>query len=169
MGMGDNLARDRARPHSTLLTEVGKASRQPIPATEEEADSPAGEDFAVLPQPGSPYDAAYGRPGNKPEITLHVLLGDGFSKGYAWSNFDSVDTVAAEAPGGGPVLVVRFAGLVPTELRISGSNLSKLHACIGRQRIAWIREQPSKRGFDAASDKDKAEIITGIAIRQVES
>lgn len=166
--MGDNLARERVRPQSTLVIEAGRA-RKPAPEAEERpgADAPPGDDFDELPQPGSTYGAAFSRPGNKPEPTLHVLLADGQFKGYAWSNFDSVDTETADHPGGGPVLVVRFAGLEPTELRISGRNLGRLHACIGRQRIVWIRELPSKRGFAGGpANDDKAEVITGIVIKR---
>ena len=140
---------------------------EPEAAASDVAEPGAWDDYDPLPQPGSPYLAAYSRAANKPEIVLHVMLKDGFSKGYAWSNFDSVDTAPGDKPGSGPVLVIRFAGLVPTELRITGSNLGKLHACIGRQRIAWIREQPAKRGFDGvAAQGEKAEVIASIAVRQ---
>jgi len=45
--------------------------------------------------------------------------------------------------------------------------LGKLHACIGRQTIAWMREQPSKRGFEGiAASVGKADIIASIAVRQ---
>jgi hypothetical protein len=166
--MDDSLL--RSRPKSTLLPGPGsKGVKPPGPETAAgDAGAEAGpwDDYDPLPQPGSPY-IAYARPGNKPEIVLHVMTKDGFSKGYAWSNFDSVDTAPGDGPGTGPVLVVRFAGLVPTELRISGSNLGKLHACIGRQRIAWIREQPSKRGFAAGvALGDKAETIASIAVNR---
>ena len=159
----------RTRPRSTLLPGPGSkaAVKPPEPETVADGRAETGpwEDYDPLPQAGSPY-VAYARPGNKPEMVLHVMLKDGFSKGYAWSNFDSVDTAPGDKPGSGPVLVVRFAGLVPTELRISGSNLGKLHACIGRQRIAWIREQPSARGFDGvAAPGGNAEVITSIAVR----
>jgi hypothetical protein len=150
------------RPKSTLLTKpaVRPAEGETAP------EIGAWEDYDPLPKPGSPYLAAYARPGNKPELVLHVMLKDGVSKGYAWSNFDSVDSVPGNGPGQGPVLIVRFAGLEPTELHITGSNLGRLHACIGRQRVAWIREQPSKRGFDdVAARNDRAEVITAIAVR----
>jgi hypothetical protein len=167
--MDDSLLRNR--PKSTLLP--GPASKAAVRAPEPEAWADGGaepglpdDDVDPLPQPGSPY-MAYGRPGNKPELVLHVMSKDGFFKGYAWSNFDSVDTVPGDKPGSGPVIIVRFAGLVPTELRIVGSNLGKLHACIGRQRIGWIRERPSKRGFDAvAATGDRAEVIESIGVRQ---
>jgi hypothetical protein len=155
----------RMRPQSTLL--AGKAAaRQPMPEVEQEADGESlpTDDFDSLPLPGSAY-LPYARPSNKPEITFHVMLKDGSWRGFAWSNFDSVDMLLPESAGVGPVLVARFGGLVPSELRIGGSNLGKLHALIGRQRIAWIREYPSRRGFDGAAAKDdKAEIITPVAI-----
>ena len=166
MAMDDSLL--RSRPKSTLPTlHVGKAAAKP-PEPEmmvnDVIEPGPWDDFDPLPQPGSPY-VAHARPSNKPETVLHVILKDGFSRGYAWSNFDSVDTAPGDKPGSGPVLVVRFAGLTPTELRITGSNLGKLHACIGRQRIGWIRELPSKRGFDAAPVLgDKAEVIASIAV-----
>jgi hypothetical protein len=135
------------------------------PETTERGGAGPWDDFDPLPQPDSPY-AAYSRPGNKPEIVLHVMLKDGFFRGYAWSNFDSIDLAPSNAAGTGPVLVIRFAGLVPTELRITGSNLGKLHAYTGRQLLAWIREHPSKRGFGGiAAAGDGAEIITGIIIQ----
>jgi hypothetical protein len=164
--MDDNLM--RSRPKSTLLPGPGsKAARAPEPEAELSEAAEPWDDYDPLPQAGSAYTAAYARPGNKPEMILHVMLKDGYSKGYAWSNFDSVDTVAGDQPGGGPVLVLRFAGLDPVELWISGSNLGKLLACIGRQRIGWIREQPSKRGFDTvAALGDKAEVIAGIAVKR---
>jgi hypothetical protein len=166
--MDDNLM--RSRPKSTLLPGPGsKVARAPEAELSEAAEAGPWDDYDPLPQAGSPYMAACARPGNKPEIVLHVMLKDGFYRGFAWSNFDSVDTAPGDKPGSGPVLVARFAGLVPTELRISCSFLGKLHACIGRQRIAWIREQPSKRGFDAMAglgDEDKPEVITSIVVKR---
>jgi hypothetical protein len=165
--MEDKLLRER--PKSTLLPGPGSkvAAKPPEPeATASDAGEPGPwDDDDPLPEPGSAYVAACSRVSNKPEIVLHVMLKDGFSKGFAWSNFDSVDMVPGDNPGDDPVLVVRFAGLVPTELWISSNILGKLRACIGRQRIAWIREQPSKRGFDPKPALgDRAEIITSVAI-----
>ena len=164
----------RPKPKSTLLAEpASKAAAKPpepqIVVNNAAAGGDAGswDDFDPLPQAGDPYKA-YARPGNKPEITLHVMLKDGFYRGFAWNNYDSVDVAPSDKPGGGTVLVVRFAGLVPTELRIScGRLLGTLHAAIGRQRIAWIRELPSKRGFGGiAAVPDHAEAITSIAVNR---
>jgi hypothetical protein len=162
--MDDSLL--RARPKSTLLPGPGsKAAMNRLEDPDLEADGGPWDEFDPLPHAGTPYTAAYARPSNKPETVLHVLLRDGFSKGYAWSNFDSVDTAAGDKPGNGPVIILRFAGLAPTELWIAGTNSGKLLSCLGRQRIGWIRELPSKRGFEATALGDKAEIITSIDVR----
>lgn len=162
--MGDNLARERVQPRSTLA--VPAAARKPAPEAEPEAGTvpPAGDVLELLPRPDSAY-MAYGRPSNKPEITLHVLLKDGYWRGFAWSDYAGVGTAPPDSPGFGPALVVRFAGLEPTELRILGRNLGKLQVCIGHHRIVWIRELPSDRGFSAAARDDRAEVITCIVIR----
>jgi hypothetical protein len=164
--MGDNLARERTQPRSTLA--VPAAARRPQPEAEAEeeteATTVAGDDFDPLPLPGSPYKA-YALARNQPEITLHVLFQDGHWRGFAWSDYAGVDMVPADSPGAGPVLVVRFAGLEPTLLLIAGRNLGKLHACIGRNRVVWIREQPSKRGFEAIGAKgEPVEVITRIDV-----
>ena len=142
------------RPRTSLVRDEAV---QPMPV----------DDYEPLPLPGSSYAAAYSRPGNKPEITLHVMLKDGYYRGFPWSNFDSVDTAPGDGPGSSPVIILRFAGLEPTELRISVTNLGMLLALIGRQRISWIREQPSKRGFPAVpSPNEPAEIITSIGVER---
>lgn len=151
---GDTVVRMPKR--STLMPPARKA----VPEAEEPAESPPPvfDDVDPLPEPDAPYKA-YGRPGNKPEVTLHVLFKDGSWRGFAWSNYDSVDMVPVP---GGIVVIARFNGLEPTELRLCGSNLGRLHVLIGQNRIAWIREHPSLRGFGGARADDKAEVITGI-------
>jgi hypothetical protein len=149
---GDRVVRMPKR--STLMPPGGKA----VPEAEEAAAMPLVDDVDPLPEPDDPYKA-YGRPGNKPEVTLHVLFKDGSMRGFAWSNFDSVDMLPVP---GGKVLVARFNGLEPTELRLCGGNLGRLHVLIGQNRVAWMREHPSRRGFGGAATDDKAEVITGI-------
>jgi hypothetical protein len=126
-----------------------------------EAEPP--DAFDVLPTPGDPYKA-HSRPASKPEPTLHVLLADGTAKGFAFGNLDSIDLLPAAAAGGGPVIVVRFAGIVAREVRITGRNLGLLHAYIAQHRIAWLREMPPRRGF---ADTGEA-VITGITVQAVE-
>jgi len=170
MALDDSLLRNR--PKSTLLPGWGNKVAARPPELEPEArtddsESGRGDDVESLPKADSPYTAAYSRPSNKPELALHVFLRDGFSKGFAWSNFDSVDTAPGDQPGGAPIVVVRFAGLTPTELRICISPLDRLLALIGRHRIAWIREAPSTRGFPRdATAGAPMEVITAIAVQR---
>ena len=156
MALADSLA--KKRPQSTLLPPAGAAAMvkpvEPEPETAAgDGELGQGDDFDPLPQPGDPYVKAYATTRSGLTTTLHVLLATGVYRGFAWSNYDSVDMVPGDKPGSGPVMLLRFAGLVPTELRISGSNPGMLHACLGRQRVLWIRERPASRGFAAGANR----------------
>ena len=123
----------------------------------------AVEDSEFLPAAGDPYKA-HARQSHKPEPTLHLLLRDGTYRGFSWGNYDSIDLLPGAEPGDGPVLVLRFAGIMAREVLITGRNLSKLHVYLGQQRIAWVRELPAKRGFA----DPQAAVITGLLVRPVE-
>lgn len=156
--MDDNLL--RTRPPSpagirAILEGAAAAAEQPQP--------PAAE-IPLLPQAGDPYKA-HARPSNAAEATLHIMTRDAHFRGFAWHCFDSIDLRPAETPGGGPVLVLRFAGVIPTEIVLEGRNLSTLHAYLGQNRIAWVRELPPGRDFK----EDGATVINRIAIRPVEA
>jgi hypothetical protein len=142
-------------PESTLA----KSKRRPPGETDRQ--SPGEFDF--LPTPGDPYKA-HSRPSSKPETTLHVLLGDGSARGFAFAGFDSIDLLPAADAGGGPVIIVRFAGIVARQVLITGRNLSLVHVYIAQHRIAWLRELPPKRGFTDAGEA----VITGITIKAVD-
>jgi hypothetical protein len=140
-----------------------KPEPEPERESDEELHSPATlTDSDPVPQPGDPYKA-HARPSTKPVAALHVVKGK-LSNGYAWSNFDSVDLVESEDPGGGLGLVLRFAGLKPTEILLAGRNLATLRVYLGENRIAWIRELPQGMML---RDTGQA-VITGIEIRVLE-
>ena len=42
---------------------------------------------------------------------------------------------------------MRFAGLFPTEVHMTGRNLDLLHVYLGTFRIAWLRELPTQGDF----------------------
>jgi len=134
-----------------------------VPAREPEA---GGLDMALpdaldpLPKASDPYQA-HARVANKPLLTLSFLLKDGTTvRGFTYANFDSIDRLAGDAPGGGPVIVMRFAGLAPTEVRIEGRNLNTLYAYLSQHRIFWVRERGSGRDFLGESDP----VVSGISI-----
>lgn len=132
-------------------------------AVERPAPPPAAGEAQLLPQPGDPYKA-HARPSQAVEPTLHVMTKEGYFRGFAWASYDSVDLLPPEAPGGGPVLVIRFAGLMPAEIVLDGRNLGVLHAYLGQNRIAWVRELPAERDFKEVG----ATVINRIEIRPVE-
>lgn len=127
------------------------------------AHGEAADDWILLPARGSVY-AARSRPANKPVATLHLLLADSSSRGFSYVNLDTVDLVPPEEPGRGPVLMLRFAGVVPKEVRITGRNLESIRDYIGHHRIAYLRQLPPGRDFLG----DSEEVITGVEIKGVE-
>ena len=137
-----------------------------MPTTGPEADGldmdlPDGLD--PLPKSGDPYQA-HARVANKPLLTLSFLLKDGTTvRGFTYANFDSIDRLAGDTPGGGPVIVMRFAGLAPTEVRIEGRNLNTLYAYLSQHRIIWVRERGSGRDFLGESDP----VINGITLTKL--
>lgn len=154
---------ERVRPKSSILDMLKPAETSTAPdvkpVTNVEAEPPSGEAIIPLPQPGDPYDAAHARPGNKPLPTLRFLQGDGI-RGLPYANLDSIDWLPADRPGVGPTIVLRFAGIVAREARISGRNLLQLFDLLSFHRVAWVRELPPGRDF-----KDgKATVITSITV-----
>ena len=132
---------------------------EPEPVADVEVESASGEAIIPLPQPGDPYDTAHARSSNKPLPTLRFIKGDSI-RGLPYANLDSIDWEPAEKPGLGPTIVVRFAGIVAREARISGRNLLQLFDLLSYHRVAWVRELPPGRDF-----KDgKVTVITGITV-----
>lgn len=154
MSADDSLMRDRVRPSSirALIESAGAEARAET--------EPAAEELDPLPRPGDAY-VAHARPSNKPVITLHCLMGDASCRGFAWANYDGIDLVPAKEPGGGPVLVLRFAGRELVDVVIEGRNLQRLYAYLGQNRIGWIRELPAGRDFR----EDGTTVITQITIQ----
>ena len=119
-------------------------------------------DFASLPQPGSPYDAAHSRADNKPVPTLRFVMGDTI-RGFPYANYDSIDWLAPDKPGASPAIVIRFTGLVAREAIIAGRHLLKLYDLLSHHRVAWVRELPKGKDF---GDKGHT-VITSITINRI--
>ena len=58
------------------------------------------------------------------------------------------------------MIVLRFAGIVAREARISGRNLLQLFDLLSHHRVAWVRELPPGRDFKDS----KVTVITGITV-----
>lgn len=125
---------------------------------------PPMEDMTPLPQAGDTYEAC-ARVANQMVPTLYLILGNGDVRSFPNSaRVEGPDLVAADSPGGGLMIVLRFAGITGTEVRIVGRNLDRLHVLLGDQRIRWVRELPKGRDFKA----EGVPVITGISVMRVE-
>jgi hypothetical protein len=164
MAMDDSFL--RTRPKSTLPSGPATAAlaRQTVVELHGEAEPhlPTMDDFPLLPQFGSPYDAAYSRAENKPMATLRFIIGDSI-RGFPYSNYDSIDWQAPDKPGASPSIVIRFTGLIAREAIIAGRHLLKLYDLLSHHRVAWVRELPKGKDFMDA----KATVITSITINRI--
>jgi hypothetical protein len=163
---------DMSRSHRSILdmiaTPAGPPKAEPeilppaMPAGASEPPEAADFDRAdPLPRADDPY-RAYGRAGNKPLTTLFLLPKGQLPDGFAYANLERVTMRAADSPGGSPLLVLRFAGSVVSEVRIAGRQLANLCNLIGQHRVPWVRQLPNGRDF---SD-DAETVITAITITE---
>ena len=127
------------------------------------AGAAAQDDLIPLPLPSADYQA-YARATNKPALTLHFLLADATREGFSSVDLRRVRFLAADKPGGGPRVVLRFVEAVVTEVTIEGRNLDTLYDYIGQHRVTWIRELPPRRDFVEA----KATVITRVTIQTLD-
>jgi hypothetical protein len=163
MATDDNSLRERVRPKSTLLDDISRAAaRGARPDGDDEEPAPDGDAIIPLPQPGSPYDAAHARPESKPLPTLRFVMGDTV-RGLPYANLDSIDLVPADQPGGGPVIVIRFNGIVAREVKITGRHLFKLYDLLTAHRVSWVRALPKGKDFMG----DGVTVVTGIVIERI--
>lgn len=143
--------------------------KRPAEPNADQAELPDGANTALpddvlgLPGPSDAYKAR-SRPANRPVPSLHLILADASSRGFSYHNLDTVDLVPAKEPGRGPALVLRFAGIVPQEITITGRKLEVIRDYIGYHRLAWLWQLPPSRDFVA----DGEEVITEITIRRIE-
>jgi hypothetical protein len=155
----------RARPQSTLPTGHAAAVKarqggvELVAVTETELLPP--DDCAALPQPGSDYHA-HSRASDKPVPTLRFVIGDAI-RGLPNANYDSIDWLPPERPGGSPSIVLRFTGLVPREAVIAGRNLLKLYDLLSNHRVSWVRELPKGKDF---LDKGMT-VVTSITVGRI--
>ena len=135
---------------------------------EEEAGEPEGmpslDRLMPLPRPGDPYKA-YARPANAPLPTLCLLKSDGTVWSYPYScRVEGPHLVPAKDSAKNLVLVLRFSGIVATEITLAGRKLEQLTLYLGHHRVGWVREMAKgKLGQD-----DGGPVITGIAIKELE-
>jgi len=162
---GDNVI-EFAGQKSSLLDQIGR-QRDPdggfaasVGASPDQALPAVADDLAPLPRPGDDYQA-HSRAANKPVPTLRLLLCNGSIRGFPMGHLDSID-FEIDGPGQSPVIVLRFAGLEPSEVRLEGRRLDALYDLLGYERIAWVRELPRDKATNERT------VISGISIRTIE-
>jgi hypothetical protein len=125
---------------------------------------PSLEKLAPLPRPGDPYKAI-ARPASKPLSTLHLIKADGTIWSYPYScRVEGPHLVYADDAAKTLVVVLKFSGLVGTEVTLSGRKLEQMVNFLGHHRIAWVREQAKGK---IAKDGE-GPVITGIHIKTLE-
>lgn len=142
----------QAEPNAGFAASVGSSHEQALPA--------AADDLAPLPRPGDDYKA-HARAANKPVPTLRLLMANGAIHGFPYGHLDRIDFEGG-GPDGSPIIVLRFAGIEPAEVRLEGRRLDGLYDLLGYERVAWVRELPRERATNERT------VITGISTRTIE-
>ncbi len=156
------------KPRSTLLAAIGKGeTARPSEPAHGGGDGGGPDDperTDPLPRPGTPY-LAHARRASKPQMTLFFVAKDYLPDGYAYANLERAWLAEPSKEGSGPVLMLRFAGSVVTEVMIEGRHLHTLCNAIGMHLMPWVWEHPSPRDF---SD-DSATVIRKITPKIITS
>ena len=99
----------------------------------------------------------HARPANKPVFTLHIVLGRDGVRSFQYKDIDS--NTSFKAGDMGQVITLRFGGIKPTEIVITGRNLWRLYDYIHQHRMPWVMRV----------DRDFAEssVITDVEFKSV--
>lgn len=111
------------------------------------------------PKPGGAYEAFALAEHSPPLVSF--FFADGLVSGHSYSRLEQL----ALEPGDGPdgqVLVIRFGGSQPIEVRAEGRNLFDLCWHLGYHRVQWIRELPNGREVP----DDTTAVVTRIVCEQ---
>lgn len=152
----ERMAREKAEPPAdaaraarlpashaeAAMHRQGKAPAEAVPEVDETPVPP--EMLAPLPRADDDYKA-HARLANGPLLTIFFLGKGQLPDGFSYSNLERVRMAAPDVAGGGPMLLLRFAGSVTTEVRVDGRNMLGLCDLIGRHLIHWLREHPTGR------------------------
>src|SRR5579864_7568381 len=107
------------------LRSVLRATPPELPLSEEELELPALNGRTYVP---------HARPANKPLYSIHFLNPAGNVTSFQYVHLDSHSTYAAEC------VTLKFLGMEPVRVVITGRNLWRLYDYIHQHRIAWIMQ-----------------------------
>ncbi len=145
---------DGQQPYGALRDRLSDLRPQPdtMPEAEEQDYLPPPKKSDPLPRPGDGYRAHarfLNRLGNDQKM-IHFVDKDCWCEGYAYSDLRRVRWVKGDSPASSPVLELRFAEAVTTDVRIEGRHLEDIHYWISEGTMPWVWEQPT--GFRSRDD-----------------
>lgn len=89
------------------------------------------------------------------------VLANASACGFSYANLETVDLLALDDPGQGPNIVLCFAGITASEVRLSGRNLDLLYQLLCDQGTRRIRERATSRDFLAEKEMVITKITSG--------
>jgi hypothetical protein len=130
-----------------------------------QSESP-GKKADPRPKPGEAYRpcARFMNRLEERQTTLHFIAGDCTPTGFPYANFDGIRFERSGEPGGGLDLVVRFAGVKPTDVRLAGRHLGDIYDMIAAGTLPWVWERPE----GIYREDDTATVVTGIIFTELE-
>jgi hypothetical protein len=115
------------------------------------APEQAGDDESGLPSLADGEYQAFARPANKPVHAIHFVNPKGEVRSFQYVHLDSDSRFENER------VVLRFLGMEPTRIVISGRNLWRAYDYIHQHRLTWI--MAAAREFAA----DGQAIVTNVS------
>jgi hypothetical protein len=112
---------------------------------------------AELPDLGEGEYQPYARPANKPVHSIHFISAKGTIRSFQYVHLDSNSRYYPEK------IELRFMGMEPVRVTISGRNLWRVYDHVHQHRTAWVAE--ATRDFAADSEclisKVEFEVVSG--------
>lgn len=126
----------------------------------------AGKKSDPRPRPGDAYRpcARFMNRLEERQTMLHFIARDCTPTGFPYANLDGIRFEKSGQPGGGLDLVVRFAGVKPTEACLAGRNLDGIYDWIAAGTLPWVWERPD----GIYREDDTATVITRITFVELE-
>jgi len=94
----------------------------------------------------------FARAANKPLFSVHFLTAKGEMRSFQYLHLDSGSTFTGDA------IAIRFLGMQPINVRVTGRNLRRLYDYLHQHRVSWVLAVAPGRDFA----KDGQPVITAI-------
>lgn len=112
----------------------GRAAAQWVSPTHRDEKEPDDQDELGLPPQAESEYLPYGRPANKPLVSVHFITPDGRVQSFQYRHLDS-DSRFEHGK-----IVLRFLGYRPKMVVIEGQQLWRLYDYIHQDRMPWVMQ-----------------------------